>query len=441
MPDSDRDNNTVDTVSKDQNPKKIKSFVLIVVEAVCIITLIIYSFTGAVTFYTTRLPVLVLVLILFTGASIFVILQSAFVSLFSKLFSKFFNNLSPIRVQRNAISLFKLIYNILIVLCWRNGGILEKEYIDDIIPVVPFSSPLPTKEYVSEKLWSNNVTVINGTNGTSTEIEETTSNKLNNFFLLIMTYFTSELLILLPETDRVDYLEMLSHHTVGVGLTICSYLAGGNILRLGSLIAYCHCCSDVFIYLSRVTIDTKSRPLILFNFFLLTTSFFWYRLVVFPFILLRSVYFDTYPYLLEKFEKFDNSIELANYAWSYYNISLGVLYALNGYWGLLIIRVGYNFIKTNKTIVADIVCQNKYNNKKESTLLYSNKESKLSRRGEGGEELSCSIEQQQQEQQEQLDKSPVENNTCSNLSKSTLSSTPPTPNRLKRKLISAETGG
>lgn len=241
------------------------------------------------------------------------------------------------RVERTAVALFKLSYNVVIFWMWR--VLLEKEEKD-----LGASWPRAIPDFTETGFWiggrASSVDVdVQAIWSTGTGV----SPAMKSFYLLIVGYLTSELLLLLPEWGRVDFLEMLIHHTIAAGLTFFSYMC--DFLKIGCLIMYVHNASDVTIYVSRSTIDMPYKLVIGACFILLCFSFLWYRLMVFPFILLRSCWLDSYPYMLEKF---GGETSYAYTAWFYFNSTLSVLFTLNAYWWLLILRVGVNFFRSGK---------------------------------------------------------------------------------------------
>ena len=68
---------------------------------------------------------------------------------------------------------------------------------------------------------------------------------------------------------------------------------------MGSLVMFVHSLSDVFIWYNRMTVDVNSPAMMTLWLIALCASFFWLRLCVFPFVLVRSAYTDGPRYLLD----------------------------------------------------------------------------------------------------------------------------------------------
>lgn len=334
-------------------------------------------------------------------------------------YSKSSKPTSHSRVDRTAVSLFKLSYNVIIWYCWQktleaeiDGGALWPnaipsvgEYISPMIPdvvrekltVTAESGYVPGLGFIMKGLETSRSSSTGSTVGITDSYGSTNSSKnLSGFlslgrsekqaniseiwdsnvkvsegtrslFLLIIGYLTSELILLLYDfshrQSRSDYYEMLLHHSIASVITFFTYLC--DFLCIGVMVMYVHNASDVFIYISRSTIDMQNKFVIGGCFCFLCTAFFWYRLLVFPLCLLRSCWIDSYPYMLHKFKVAEmqttgntnvdeayatsQAESHATISWLYFNSTLSILYVLNAYWFLLILRVGSTFFSTGKT--------------------------------------------------------------------------------------------
>lgn len=95
-------------------------------------------------------------------------------------------------------------------------------------------------------------------------------------YILVLGYALSELVLLLVENSsetakRADFLEMAVHHIVTIGLTLFSYICG--FCKIGALVMYVHNTSDVFIYLSRMTVDFPNSVLVVGCYAMLVRGF------------------------------------------------------------------------------------------------------------------------------------------------------------------------
>eukprot|EP00440_Ansanella_granifera_P038929 gb/GFBE01042235.1/.p1 GENE.gb/GFBE01042235.1/~~gb/GFBE01042235.1/.p1 ORF type:complete len:147 (+),score=29.81 gb/GFBE01042235.1/:1-441(+) len=128
---------------------------------------------------------------------------------------------------------------------------------------------------------------------------------------------------------------MLLHHIVAASLVCFSYLL--NYVRLGSLVLLLHGATDIFIYLSKAIVDTPNTRCIVASYFALVAAYFWFRIYVFPFSIMRSA-------LEESVAEAGPEI----FGWRYMNFALLSLWCLHAYWGALIIKIGTQFRKTGQ---------------------------------------------------------------------------------------------
>ena len=201
-------------------------------------------------------------------------------------------------------------------------------------------------------------------------------------YLLMIAFFLSEGGLLLAfETQRPDFLEMALHHLLTIVLSACSFLC--DYLRIGFLVLLAHGASDLVVYFSKIVVDigvwnvrlggrtiSLGRVIIVCIFCSLVLSFAYFRLVVFPLVVLRSTWFDSWRHMARyPREHFGAGLDPASVSdaasttatagkdafypqrmtmWSFFNILLLAMYLLHCYWFCLILRSGIMFAKTGQ---------------------------------------------------------------------------------------------
>eukprot|EP00444_Apocalathium_aciculiferum_P049109 CAMPEP_0183508500 /NCGR_PEP_ID=MMETSP0371-20130417/8897_1 /TAXON_ID=268820 /ORGANISM="Peridinium aciculiferum, Strain PAER-2" /LENGTH=360 /DNA_ID=CAMNT_0025704881 /DNA_START=109 /DNA_END=1189 /DNA_ORIENTATION=- len=161
------------------------------------------------------------------------------------------------------------------------------------------------------------------------------SPELRRFYLTAVGFHLSEVAFLLLEVRKPDFWEMMLHHTVSCTLVGYSYLL--NYVRLGSLVLLLHGATDVFIYFSKVMVDTPHTRLIVWSYFGLIAAYAWFRIYVFPVFIMRSAW-------IEGVQETGGEV----YGWGYLNFALCVLLLLHMYWFGLIIKIGFHFRATGQ---------------------------------------------------------------------------------------------
>ena len=127
-------------------------------------------------------------------------------------------------------------------------------------------------------------------------------------------------------------MEMLLHHSITVLLVSLAYLM--NYLPMSLLILFSHDISDAFVSYARFLVDTNSKYLAFFVYLFLIISWFYTRLIIFPFDLIRvSCYMN--PMMHEM------------YGIGILGAMVHVLVLLHLYWFVLLINMGIKFVKTS----------------------------------------------------------------------------------------------
>ncbi|CAD7936641.1 unnamed protein product [Amoebophrya sp. A25] len=271
-------------------------------------------------------------------------LQIAFIQLARPIFSMIITKQRQwsvdsyeMRVQRAAHACFKLFYHFASAVAWihllRNES-WSKEWavVRAFSRLIEETNPLYFFQEIVNAAWEPLPHVA-----TFWADPADVSEDVRWLYLVSAGYLVSELVLIFPERARSDFLEMLLHHTIAIGLACFSFVCG--FLRPGILVLFLHCLSDVSIYTSRMTVDFQWTALIAVCFVVLCVNFFWLRLCIFPLVVVRSVFMDCSLYLAD-----EPRVELIKP----FGIMLSVLGTLHWYWSFMIARSGYNFAKTGQ---------------------------------------------------------------------------------------------
>jgi ceramide synthetase len=138
---------------------------------------------------------------------------------------------------------------------------------------------------------------------------------------------------------RNDFVEMLLHHLCTLYLIWFSY--SFNQLRSGSLIILLHDISDIPGHMVRIFVDSSYKEMTYISYALLLLLWGYFRLYVFPFVVLRSVLIDTTLFNPDG-RPVPMEIEM-------FLLMLVILVILHSYWYGLFIKMGFTAKKTGKT--------------------------------------------------------------------------------------------
>jgi len=160
--------------------------------------------------------------------------------------------------------------------------------------------------------------------------------QLQRFYLTAVGFHLSEAAMVLLDTRKPDFWEMLLHHTIACSLVSYSYVL--NYVRVGSLVLFLHGATDVFIYASKAVVDTPYIRVTAVSYFSLILAYGWFRIFVFPMFVMRSAWVE--------------SVQAAGpehmFGWGFLNFALCVLLVLHIYWFGLIIKIGFVFRQTGQ---------------------------------------------------------------------------------------------
>lgn len=154
---------------------------------------------------------------------------------------------------------------------------------------------------------------------------------LRRFYLASIGFSVSEITLLLMESRKPDFGEMLLHHVVAFSLISFSYFL--NYVRIGSLVLLLHHAVDVFIHASKAFVDTEHKRTVAACYFGLVLTYAWLRVCVYPAFIMRSAWMEALPVA--------GSENI--YGWGYFNFTLCVLLLLHVYWFGLIVKIGVHF--------------------------------------------------------------------------------------------------
>mmetsp|Transcript_46066 Transcript_46066/g.128022 ORF Transcript_46066/g.128022 Transcript_46066/m.128022 type:complete len:328 (-) Transcript_46066:92-1075(-) len=159
---------------------------------------------------------------------------------------------------------------------------------------------------------------------------------VKRFYMVAFGFHLSEAAMLFLETRAPDFWEMLLHHLVTCCMIFFSYML--NYVRVGSLILFLHGATDVFIYASKVFVDTPFLRCTGFFYFGLVLAYAWLRIYVFPAYVMKSSWVESVT------EARGGNL----YGWGFLNFGLIALLTLHMYWFGLIIKIGMVFRRSGQ---------------------------------------------------------------------------------------------
>lgn len=157
------------------------------------------------------------------------------------------------------------------------------------------------------------------------------------FYLTAMGFHMSEVVMLMLEARHPDFWEMLLHHSVSVFLVFFSYFL--NYVRIGSVVLLLHGATDIFIYLSKIFVDTPYMKLTGIAYVGMIASYCYLRIYVFPMYVMRSAW-------VESVQEVGQDVL---FGWGFLNFCLVTLLTLHMYWFGLIVKIGLVFRKEGRT--------------------------------------------------------------------------------------------
>ena len=154
---------------------------------------------------------------------------------------------------------------------------------------------------------------------------------VRDYLIIQLGYHLYSFILHVVKKPKNDFIEMLLHHIVTVALVGLAYYM--NYMTMSLLVLFCHDFSEVFSYLVRIFVDTKYSNFAVICYVGLLVSWFYMRLVVFPFDLIRvAVYM--------------NPVAHEIYGMGVMGGMLHILLILHAYWFYLFIKMGLRFLAT-----------------------------------------------------------------------------------------------
>lgn len=144
------------------------------------------------------------------------------------------------------------------------------------------------------------------------------------FYVVNMAYHLHSLIYHLAFTRRVnDYVQMLVHHVVSVGLIVFSFYGGYH--RIGSLVMVLHDRADIMVYVTKTFKNSPYKPIVLISYLGMLCMWFQTRLYVFPSVIYQLYQLPELP---------------LKHALLPMLVTLQVLHVL---WFIMMIRMGIRF--------------------------------------------------------------------------------------------------
>jgi hypothetical protein len=145
-------------------------------------------------------------------------------------------------------------------------------------------------------------------------------------------------------TARGDFREMMAHHIVTNALIFGSSFY--RFTRIGSMIFLIHDLSDVPIDMSKLANFVKWKTTTIICFVVMVLMWVVTRLTIFPFVIFRSVLFESYEYMVVT-GTLDPALYEA-YCYIFYSL-LGALVLLHVTWFLILLRIGWTLVSKGET--------------------------------------------------------------------------------------------
>ena len=137
---------------------------------------------------------------------------------------------------------------------------------------------------------------------------------------------------------RNDWMELILHHSFTVALIFNGYFA--NLIPISAMISLIHDVTDVFVYATRVFVDTIYDKLAFFFYVSLMIVFAYSRLYVYPvYLLYHAMWYNEHPEIVPGFRLM--------------YFFLHSLLLLHVYWYGLMINLGANYIRKGSSQMQD----------------------------------------------------------------------------------------
>ena len=163
------------------------------------------------------------------------------------------------------------------------------------------------------------------------------TNDIYWYYVIEASFYLSLLPALLTDHKRKDFLEMVVHHVATLLLMSLSWVY--NFVRVGTLVLVLHDAVDSWLEAAKIAKYLKRDKAAEILFLIFTMVWIVTRVIVFPFKIVYSSMFESYPILNETRDYFSRiyyvmnvllcTLQVLHIIWSYY-ISLVALDAIKG---------------------------------------------------------------------------------------------------------------
>lgn len=155
------------------------------------------------------------------------------------------------------------------------------------------------------------------------------------YYIGTMGYHVNDIFMHLLHPARNDFVEMFLHHIVTISLYGFSYMT--SFIPAGALVMFFHDLSDTFTAMARCFTETTFKKMIAVSGVLMLASWFYTRLLVFPFV----IYYGCFRVDIFKGAGF--------FGGHFFGYLLSVLFVMHVYWFSIMIRSVGRYFKTGAT--------------------------------------------------------------------------------------------
>ncbi|PAV65443.1 hypothetical protein WR25_12533 [Diploscapter pachys] len=146
------------------------------------------------------------------------------------------------------------------------------------------------------------------------------------------------------DVKRADFWQMTLHHAITIGLLFISWSM--NMVRVGTLILFSHDAADIILEIAKIVRYANWDRLLEILFVVLFLVWVGTRLVYYPFVILKSIWFDA-PALIKSSYKWSNFAQRPLMP-RVLMVLLTLLLLLHLFWTFILIKVAYNSTREGK---------------------------------------------------------------------------------------------
>ncbi|CAG9330162.1 unnamed protein product [Blepharisma stoltei] len=155
---------------------------------------------------------------------------------------------------------------------------------------------------------------------------------IREYLMIQLGYHTQSFIVHILSKPRNDFMEMLLHHSLTICLLTSGYLM--NYVVMSHLVLFVHDIPDLFVYLTRIFMDTKHKNITFLSYIGIMISWAYLRLYIYPFDLIRMGSF------------YDNPVSHEIYGMGILSGMVHVLLLMHIYWYVLLVKMGFKFVMT-----------------------------------------------------------------------------------------------